>query len=115
MIERAKKWFTQVRNYRSKNDKDHDLVNSWDRFKTGNATSADFELIVADLAEFTSYYYRPSFTDWCNKGNPIGSFETYCALLNARAEVFHRIMKYLSLPDETRIELQRAVNRLNAA
>lgn len=73
----------------------------------------DGEIVLADLANVTGYYRRPSYAEWLAKTKTPHGFELHSALSNARAEVLQHIMGFLTLTDEDLVALERAA-RLEA-
>jgi len=71
------------------------------------------EIVLADLANVTGYYRRPSYAEWLAKTQTPHGFELHSALSNARAEVLQHIMGFLTLTDEDLVALERAA-RLEA-
>lgn len=76
-------------------------------------TGQDGEMVLADLANITGYYRRPSYGEWMAKTKTPQGFELHSALSNARAEVVQHIMKFLTLSEEDLVALEKAA-RLEA-
>lgn len=71
------------------------------------------EMVLADLANMTDYYRRPSYGEWLAKTKTPHGFELHSALSNARAEVLQHIMGFLTLDDDQLVALEKAA-RLEA-
>lgn len=76
-------------------------------------TGQDGEMVLADLANITGYYRRPSYGEWMAKTKTPQGFELHSALSNARAEVVQHIMKFLTLTEDDLVALEKAA-RLEA-
>lgn len=68
----------------------------------------DGEMVLADLANITGYYRRPSYGEWMAKTKTPQGFELHSALSNARAEVVQHIMKYLTMDEDQLVALEKA-------
>lgn len=84
------------------------LAKAYRRFAEGNISVADFEMILADLANLSGYYRRPNYGEWMLKTkSPVG-FELHSALSGARAEVVQHILDQVMLSDDDLVALERA-------
>lgn len=68
----------------------------------------DGQMILADLANITGYYRRPSYGEWMAKTKTPHGFELHSALSNARAEVVQHIMNFLTLSEDQLVALEKA-------
>lgn len=68
----------------------------------------DGQMILADLANVTGYYRRPSYGEWMAKTKTPQGFELHSALSNARAEVVQHIMNFLTMTEDQLVALERA-------
>jgi hypothetical protein len=68
----------------------------------------DGQMVLADLANITGYYRRPSYGQWMAKTRTPQGFELHSALSNARAEVVQHIMDFLTLSEDQLVALERA-------
>jgi hypothetical protein len=76
-------------------------------------SGVDGEMILADLANVTGYYRRPSYAEWMARTKTPHGFELHSALSNARAEVLQHVMGFLTLDDDALVALEKAA-RLEA-
>lgn len=71
-------------------------------------STQDGQMVLADLANATGYYRRPSYGEWMAKTKTPNGFELHSALSNARAEVVQHIMDFLTMTEDQLVALERA-------
>lgn len=71
-------------------------------------STQDGQMVLADLANVTGYYRRPSYGEWMVKTKTPHGFELHSALSNARAEVLQHIMDFLTLSEDQLVALEKA-------
>lgn len=89
------------------------LTQAYQRLFGGNGSRQDAEMVLADLADLTGYYRRPSYRKWMEDTQTTHGFELHSALCNARAEVLQAIMDHLLMDDDQLVALEKAA-RLEA-
>lgn len=77
-------------------------------FVEGNGGREDAEIVLADLADVTGYYRRPSYGEWMQRTKSPHGFELHSALSNARAEVLQHIMGFVAMSEDELIALEKA-------
>jgi hypothetical protein len=82
------------------------LVEAWKRFAAGNATREDFNVILADLLDFSLHGKALSFAVF-QAEKPLADFPLYAALVASKQELGQRIISLLNYDDNQLIEIKR--------